>query len=182
MIVLRNNNSSHLEEKIFRGEVKYVKRYLPDVGADTIGKGEIYAQGITKGVKNNVLVPLQKLGIKVKGKAKGKTKDQVRREIVAYDAKRARKGSMRGWQKEHLLENVHTVNEHTSSQTRKARVPYPDDLTVRAKKSAISDLADSTGGIEEGMKKAVKRSKERMRRKADQEARRMVTSLEPQFC
>ena len=181
MIVLRNNNSSHLEEKIFRGEVKYVKRYLPDVGADTIGKGEIYAQGITKGVKNNVLVPLQKLGIKVKGKAKRKTKDQVRREIVAYDAKRARKGSMRSWQKEHLLENVHIVNEHTSSQTRKARVPYPDDLTVRAKKSAISDLADSTGGIEEGMKKTVKRSKERMRRKADQEARRMVTSLAPQF-
>ena len=179
MIVLRNN-TSHLDEKGFTGEKKLVKRYLLDA-ADSIGRGEVRAVGVKKGIENNIIVPFKRFGIKVKGKVKGKAKDHIKRDIASFEARRARsKGTLRGWEEKDLLNKVHDININTSSPSRSARVPYPNKLAVTADRKGISELAD-VHSTEKEMKKVIGKSRKRAARKADYEAERLPTSLAPQL-
>jgi hypothetical protein len=179
MIILRHNNPQ-IKEKIFRGEAKYVKRYLPEA-ADALGRGEIYTQGVIKGVKNNILTPIREQGVRLKGKIKKKSKDQVTRDIAAFRANEARKKlPSQGHEVDNILDKIKNIKTNTSSLTKPASVPYPDKLAVHADSNAIRTIADE-GNLWRSMKKIVGKSRKRVEKKADREARRMVTSLAPQF-
>ena len=179
MIVLRHNDFS-LKEKIFRGEAKYVKRYLPEA-TDALGRGEIYTQGVIKGIKNNILIPIREQGIRIKGKIKKKSKDQVIRDVAAFRANEARKKlPSRGHEVNNILDKIKNIKINTSSPTRPASVSYPDKLAVCADSSAIRTIADE-GNLWRSLRKVVGKSRKRAEAKADREARKMVTSLAPQL-